>query len=71
MSEIGTGYLTLVSFDLKDGKKRRCVIEAARQLGLRVETPNSEQFSVYINEAMDAYRLGIQAALILKARKVL
>jgi hypothetical protein len=66
-----TGYLTVVCFDLKEGQQRRSVIEAARQLGLRVETWNSEQFSVYVNEAMDAYRLGIETAVILMAGRVL
>jgi hypothetical protein len=66
-----TGYLTLVHFDLKEGDQRASVIEAAWRLGLRIETPNSESLSVYINEAMDAYRLGIETALILKDKAVL
>jgi hypothetical protein len=60
-----TGYLTIVSFDLKESKQRRAIIEAARRLGLRIDIPNSEQFHVYIGESMDAYRLGLETGICL------
>jgi hypothetical protein len=66
-----TGYLTIVSFDLKEGEQRRAIIEAARRLDLRIDIPNSEQFHVYIGESMDAYRLGLETGICLRERGVI